>query len=104
MTETRSTAASGTGIEYHMLRKPTAPVHDGGSPSSGPVVASPQSAAWTTTSWVPESVVQASAGAGAAVVGTSLAGVTACATPAGTRHAEATASSRTSLMSARRGI
>ena len=40
VTATRSTAASGTATEYHMLRNPTMLVHEGsGSASSGPVVA-----------------------------------------------------------------
>ena len=48
-TVTRRTAASFTWSEYHMLRKPVEPVHDGsGLASSGPVVASPQSVAWTS--------------------------------------------------------
>ena len=51
MTETRSTAASGTETRYHMLLNPIAPVHEGsGSASSGPVEASPQSDAGTRTS------------------------------------------------------
>ena len=44
MTDTRSTAASGTATVYHMLLNPIAPVHDGsGLASSGPVEASPHS-------------------------------------------------------------
>ena len=75
MTVTRSTAASGTETEYHMLRKPIAPVHDGsGSASSGPVVASPQSVAWTRMSWDTESDVQLSVPTSCALVGRSFAG------------------------------